>query len=348
VIVEPVPTSPRSPIRRGLWLAGLVLPPLLLVAVVAAGVLGPSTPEPALAESSTRPVTSAAAGPADANDDGATSNADGRLSGAPAVYAGLAVLRPSEAAAKRATGARPGAVAVGGYLAVTGTGTLCLESTPDPPGEWCVRTAILLDAPWPRAGGDGSGGRTPHLHATIPIGVRLPEPGERADTSRGGGTGVDWSPPVPVVAIGRFQGDARCGGVDRRCDHGFVIERVAWSDGVDLGLVPRIEPTLEIRWRRANPFAVTVSDQDIPLLGVLAWPTTIPLLEPAAAAAVAGRPDGEPVWLLRMVGREIRGPQSRGPVVRWVLLDDRRLRVLAIGEPAAEIASTDARLPRAP
>ena len=45
MIIEPTPTNPRSPLRRGLRVAGLVLPVVLLGAVIGAGLLGPR-PEP--------------------------------------------------------------------------------------------------------------------------------------------------------------------------------------------------------------------------------------------------------------------------------------------------------------
>src|SRR3990172_13040852 len=46
MIVEPVPTNPRSPVRRGVRLAGVTLPLVLLVGVVAVGSLGPKASPP--------------------------------------------------------------------------------------------------------------------------------------------------------------------------------------------------------------------------------------------------------------------------------------------------------------
>ena len=64
MIFEPAPTSPRSPIRRGLWLAGLALAPVMLAGVISAGVLGSRTePQPATASTDARVIAAAAGQP---------------------------------------------------------------------------------------------------------------------------------------------------------------------------------------------------------------------------------------------------------------------------------------------
>ena len=55
MIIEPTPTNPRSPVRRALRLAGLLLPVVLFAGVLTAGLAGPR-PEPVAPDASGGPV----------------------------------------------------------------------------------------------------------------------------------------------------------------------------------------------------------------------------------------------------------------------------------------------------
>lgn len=332
MIFEPAPTSPRSPIRRGLWLAGLALPPVMLAAIVSAALLG-SQPEP---QAATPAPTAVALAPGPANPVPATA-----MPAPPAVdeafdrvfpdaFESLAVKPPWALVIARAAGQSFGVAAVAGYLSVGTPDVVCVARAPEPPGPWCEREGIIAERPWSRSTG-GSGGMPPHLHVKIPIGVGLPAEIERASRVGGG--------PIPVVALGRFAPDAPCRPGGPRCDIGFVVERVAWSDGAWLGVTPLLEAPPGEEARRPDPFRSAVGDGDVPLLAVLARPDTIALLDPATREAANTVPEARPVWYVRLaVGAgagnrwQPLGAQVDEPSVRWVLLDETRLGLIATGE----------------
>jgi hypothetical protein len=171
----------------------------------------------------------------------------------------------------------------------------------------------------------------PHLHVTIPIGVRLPPEVERASLVGGG--------PIPIVAVGRFAPDALCRPGGPRCDIGFVVERVGWSDGARLDVTPLLEARLGEVARRPDPFQAAVGDEDVPLLAVLGQPDTIALLDPATRAAMITVPETRPLWYVRLAAGAGTGNrwQPLGvpvdePSIRWVLLDDAQLDVIATGD----------------
>jgi hypothetical protein len=320
MIVEPTPTNPRSPWRRALRLGGLVLPPALLAVVVGAGVLGPrpdplpplDPAPPAAALPGTSPAASAVP-ESPAVEDGPP---------IPVQFGDLGSVSAGDLVAGRREGRAPATVAVGGYLSVTPAGG-CDDLPGGPLGPWCARDGVLADAPWPAGGGLAS--RPAHVHLTVPIGVRLP-----AAVERGGGG------DHRVLAVGRFEDGAACGETGGRCDHGFIVERFAWADGVRVGLTPLVAERLDTGTRRPNPFVLAIDVADLPLSAVLVWPDAIATIDPAAAAIAAAGPANEPVWYLRVLdGARGPGVERR---VRWMLLAEKDLRVLGSGRPGGPTA----------
>lgn len=352
MIVQPTPTAPRSPLGRGLRAAGLVLPVVLLAVVVAAALLGPREEGTTAPDGPRGSAAGLVAGPSPTGPSAAPPSQDplpppDPLEGVPPAFGGVRTASPADVLARRRSGEDPGVVAVAGYLAldrrtlpVEGSESRRLPSAgcarepdlDDPADPWCVRAIVLAEGPWrlEREGGTGFAGIPAHLHGVAPAGVRLPA--AVAATGDGG-------PAVPVLVVGRFERPA-CEG-DPRCDDGFVIDRVAWADGTRFGIAPLLDPLLDTGAARPNPFAMALDERQLPLLAVLAWPEAISRLDPAAARAAAMGPPGDPVWYVRMLEREGRGPPSRGtwPRVRWMLLDEPLLRPIEEGDPAGLVAS---------
>jgi len=77
----------------------------------------------------------------------------------------------------------------------------------------------------------------------------------------------------------------------------------------------------------------------VPLLAVLAWPDTIRRVDPAAVPAASKGPAYQPVWYVRVIDQPAAAPGTvgGGDTVRWLLLDEIRLRVIATGLPDAEV-----------
>ena len=143
MIVEPVPTNPRSPLRRGLRVAGIALPLVLLVGVVAAGALGP---QPDAATPGEPVAPSVARDPATVLRPGTLVEPVRRQPATfPAEIAGLRVRSVVETLAAR-TGDRPaGVVAVGGYLSLGALSWTCLDAYLDPPGPTCIGRTLMQD-----------------------------------------------------------------------------------------------------------------------------------------------------------------------------------------------------------
>lgn len=247
MLIEPVPTGPRSPVRRALRLAGLVAPVALLAGVVAVGVLGPRS-EPAPGDDAApSAVTALVAPPATGAPDGVTPDAgptaviDPAPETVPPVapafptrLSGLEVHGVADTLAARRDGAVGDIVAVAGHITIRELGAECADRYLGPSGAVCPRTAVLADSPlrpYPPSTGGGAGFAAigPHLHPTILAGVRLPR--LVVGTLRGD----RW--PVPVVVLGRFTGPqpGPCIGGNRTCDEAFVVERVAWTTADESG-----------------------------------------------------------------------------------------------------------------
>ena len=340
MIVEPVPTNPRSPVRRGVRLASMTLPLVLLVGVVAVGSLGPRAAQPRAAEAPTTdpaaPGTSAA--PADAPDA-----ASGVLvADFPDELGGLAVRGVAETLDVRRSGGLGGVVAVAGYLTIQDLPAECADRYLGPEGALCERRAVLADVPnrpfsSSYGSGSGFGGIGAHLHPTVPVGVRLPY--EVVDASTGGSAA-----PVAVALLGRFvDEDPPCATVGRHCGEAFVVERVAWVDGEYRRRTMIIDPALEVDWtdpawraRRAEARAALGSDRTSLLTGYLR-PEMLERIDPAAAVAVFARAGEAPpvVWYVR--GLELDAHAARYPAggaaprVVWAVVDDASGTVIARG-----------------
>ncbi len=243
----------------------------------------------------------------------------------PDTFAGLPALTPGDAMALRAAGAPDEPVVVTGHLKLDTPDASCDGGDLGPLGPWCTRTGILAEHAWAVTGADFD--QLPaHLHVTLPTGVRVPEAIARMAVAQAG-------PPLPVVVVGRFTG-TRCDLADLAwCEEPFVVDRVTWANGVRSALTPLAEDRLQTGRRRANPFQLAVDAGQTPLLGVLAWPETVARLDPATADAVGSREASEPVWYLRVLEREGPGAASGEgtPAVRWLLVDERLLEVIATG-----------------
>ncbi|MDQ1324046.1 MAG: hypothetical protein QG587_1382 [Chloroflexota bacterium] len=332
MIIEPTPTNPRSPLRRGLRAAGLVLPVVLLGAVIGAGVLGPQ-PEPTTPPAS--PIaalpTPRATNPTATPEPAIVTNADDPVP--PEEFGGLPVADIGRVLETRA-GSPPGTVvAIRGFLRVDGAAAGgCADEPPGSLGPWCERLGIL--AAQPPTSRSSSTCRiashrhlSPHLHLSIPAGVRLPQAVDAA-----GQVSVDDG--AQVLVIGRFApAAATCVRAPWGCGETFVVERFAWVDGVRVGPTPLIADALQTGTRHVSPFGMVLGAGDLPLAAVLSWPDDIARLDPdAAALAEAGRP-GEPVWYVRVLEGSA-APGGERPV-RWMLLADRDFHVIgSFHEPA--------------
>jgi hypothetical protein len=327
MIVEPTPTSPRSPWRRALRLAGIVLPVALLTGIVGAGLLGPKVEGPAarsprVAEATSGPSTKASGVASATGSEPAASGSPEASDAVPAFptqFGDLPAAAPSEVRAARQAGGDLAALAVAGVLDI-GPGPGCDDLPDGPLGPWCARSGIIYDDAAPTSG-DGATFRQ-HLHVMVPVGVRLPDAVVAA--------AEDGTPPVRVLVVGRFA-TVGCAG---RCDDGFVVERVAWAAGRQVGITPLLAAPLATGTKRPNPFALALDAADLPLMAVLVWPDGVRDLDPAAARfALAGTPS-EPVWYVRALDGA-RGPGMERHV-RWVLLAEKDLHVIASGRPASQ------------
>ena len=312
MIVQPTPTglpTRRLPSRS---VAGLALAPVLLVLAVVAGFVGPQPqappplPVPSVAPGDPADV----AGPADA------------MPAIPSMFGDLVAQTPSEALG---AGLPPSdAFAVSGYLGVDAADSACGDVDGGPFGAWCDRRGIVARSPWTSA---GTGPFPPHMRVHIPVGVRLPSviDGARADD------GLD---PMPMLLVGRRAvRPAACQGWGPAiCEDEFVVDRVAWAGGVRMGLTPLIDDRLQGE-RRPNPFTTSLDLADLPLLAVLGWPEDVWRLDSEAGSVAITVTPGEPVWYLRVLdGARSPGIERK---VRWMLLAERDLRVLASGRPGA-------------
>ncbi|MEW6223035.1 MAG: hypothetical protein AB1627_00250 [Chloroflexota bacterium] len=344
MIVEPVPTRPRSPLRRAAGWLGVALPPVLLVGVVAAGVLGrpaedraatgAATPdasgEPAAAVTPAAPVT---AGPAAPTGPGPVA-ADGGPAW-PTVAADLAVRSVSNALDIRGRAAPDRMLAVAGYLGVLTPPDGCPAETAGGLGPWCERRGMLVEQPWVTSGGGVFAPIGIHLHPRFPVGVRVPD--AIASTTREAGGG-----PVPVVLVGRFEPDSEfCQGLGPSCEARFLVDQVAWVDGAafpsravfDQGIDGL--PTEWMLLHQLDAEVAAIGWSGTVLVSALLRPETLEQVDPSAADALATRPPAGLVWYVR--GLETGYDPTRYPLgqapprLRWIVLDDTTGEVIARG-----------------
>ena len=323
MIVEPTPTNPRSPVRRALRLAGLVLPIALLVAVVGAGVAGPK-PEPVAPDASHAAVAeepSALPAPsASPTAPTAVAAPIGPGPGFPTGAAGLSVLSVPEAQGALATGeGLP--IAVAGFLEGLRAADACAAAAGDtrgPLSPLCERRARLVmigDFGW-RSG--------VHLHLRFPPGVRLPAVFE--DASPDG--------PIPVVIVGRGGGPSSpCAATERGCVEQMTADLVAWVDGDPFDPGPVFDaglevPPPEIAYRHFDVArSLAVGASGTVLISAVVRPATVAAIDRDAAAALAAGPAPTGlVWYVRGLqtaygpGRYPAGDYP--PRILWVLLDE--------------------------
>ena len=320
MIVSPTPTSRPSRRFRAQRIAGFVVPPVLLALVVALGFAGPhhdAGPVPSRgAVAPASPADPAVADPAAAF---------------PAMFGDLEAIGPAELLAAGDELPPSDAVALVGYLGVDPAESACADAPGGPFGAWCDRRGIIAREPWATS---GTAPFPAHVRVYIPVGVRLPAVFEDAQPG-------DQFDPMPVLVVGRRAvRPAACQGWGPAiCDDEFVVDRVAWAGGVRMGLTPLVDARLQTS-RRPNPFETSLDMADMPLLGALVWPEDVWRLDTnAGGVAVEGTP-GQPVWYLRVLDGA-RGP-TMDRQVRWMLLAEPDLRVLANGRPGAEAGTTGA------
>jgi hypothetical protein len=295
---------------------------VLLALAVGAGFAGQRPPSHGVTAQQASAVPGGSGAPA----------ADGlAAAGIPGQFGDLNAMTPSEDLDGDTSLRASDAVAVEGYLGVDPAQSGCFDTPGSPFGPWCDRRGILAVSPWATT---GTAPFPSHLRVHIPVGVRLPEAIENGPADRP-------SAQVPVLVVGRRSvPPAACQGWGPVvCDDELEIDRVAWADGVRTGLTPLIDPRLSVE-RRPNPFMNALDAADHPLLGALVWPEDVWRLDSAAGEIAAEGPAGQPVWYLRVLDGA-RSP-SMERQVRWMLLAEPDLRVLASGRPGeAATASLD-------
>jgi hypothetical protein len=345
MIIEPVPTAPRGPLRRLAGVLAAVLPVLLLVAVVAGGALGrdpaeqadpteqagqdlAATPD-AAAEATVEPAP--ASPPASASSDRAAAPA--RF---PITLHRLPVRDVFETLRRQGEDPHDGLVAVAGYLSIRELPVECTDRILGPHGALCHRDSLLADVPlspffsggvdWPRIGA--------HLHPEFPVGIRLPHTAARTLATATG-------PPIAVVVLGRF-GDERaapCRPQVMHCGDEFVVERVAWIDGEEWFRTTVFDPLLDLDvnddgWRERRMTARAHMDGMTILTTAYLLPETLKRVDRRAAEALeaeTGRDDASaPVWyVLGMHVVEEDG--ERVGRTRWILVDDGTGEVITSG-----------------
>ena len=330
MIIEPTPTSPRSPLRRAMRLGGLVLPVVLLGAVIGAGVLGPRPEPPPPAPSQVADAPDGTPFPSPTATPGPVIVAATEDPPPPVALGGLPVTPVVELLAE-GQGIPPGAVvAVSGFLRMERPAdAACADEPGGVLGPWCERSAILA-AWWWTSMSTLTGPVPPHLHLAVLPGVRLPQAALTAEEYPGGGG-------AHVVVIGRFgTATAGCPGAPSDCRDIFIVERFAWANGVRVGPTPLIADALQTGTRHASPFGMVLGKRELPLAAVLTWPDDIARVDPDAAPLAEAGPPGEPVWYVRILEGSAAPGGAR--LIRWMLLADRDFRVIGSFHVAATTA----------
>ena len=320
MIVEPVPTNPRSPIRRLLRVLGLTAPVLLLVAVVAVGALGP----PPAAPASDAPATPGTAGPTRPP----ALFVDGEAVSFPETWIGLRVRGIADTRAEQAAGHAQGVIAVAGYLDYGSRSWTCNDEYLDVESSACDGRATLSDLP-------SSG--SPHLHPDFAPRTRAPAADDVPGSPR--------HEPIPVVMLGRFPdpADAACAAHVRDCDEAFEVERVVWVAGTPWGPILTVDPALKVDPNVPEIGRTVAAAEDALGPGALALaasvvrPDLLAVVDPVAGAALPEIPLEHrlrPVTYLRALVFRAEASQplyGRDPTIGWVVLDSITGELLAGG-----------------
>jgi hypothetical protein len=334
MIVEPVPTTPRGPLRRLAGVLGVALPVLLLVAVIAGGALGRDesgqdatavSPEPP-AGHTPEPVPPTAS---------PSLTPPARVAESfrfPLVMHGLPVRGTAQTLARHAQDPLDGLVAVSGYLSIRSLPPECTDRILGPHGALCHRDSLLSDAPvspfmsggvdWARIGS--------HLHPQFPVGIRLPHTAARTVATATGS-------PLAVVVLGRF-GDDRalpCLPAATHCGEEFVVERVAWIDGEDWFRTTVLDPLLDLDvnddgWRERRLTARAHLDATAILTTAYLLPETLQRIDARAAEALAPGASA-PIWYVLGMDLDEDATGERVGRTRWILVDDATGAVIASG-----------------
>ena len=328
MIIEPTPPSPRSPLRRALRVAGLVLPVVLLGAVIGGGLLGPRPASPA--QEASPVATQLADGPGiPVQTTPPRQIRSGPLPSFPTVTADLEVLSVP-AAQPRLSGASGLPIAVAGYLSDVSGPAECAAAAGDTRrllSPLCERVARLITAD--RDGADPGA----HLHVRIPPGVRLPPAFEDASPDD----------PMPVVIVGRAEDPgAACTTSARGCGERLVADLVSWADGAPFDPGPVFDAGLElpppsVAYRRLDEAeALAAGSSGTILVAAVVRPRTVAEIDPAAAAAMAAGPrPRELVWYARALVTASDPTRlalgDAAPRLSWVVLDESTGATLARG-----------------
>jgi hypothetical protein len=277
MIVEPAPAGPRSGHRRGLRIAGLVVPVVLLVGAVIVGITGPpASPTPTLPPPA--PPAAAVAQPSPGQDGGVAVVPVAF----PAVAADLAVRTVGDAQAWLGNDTT-GPVAVAGWLTNLHPDGACPAAGGDTRGvlgPLCDRRARLDSDPTADAADQ-------YVYVDIPPGTRLPASLE----------GSRLPDAVPVVLVGHT-GDFPhpCIGDQNACRSDLDVDRVTWADGTDFDPGPVYDAYLEMAppWMMIKNLmsaeTLAIGWSGTVLQAALIRPSTVGRVDPAAAQAMARKP----------------------------------------------------------
>jgi hypothetical protein len=347
MIIEPTPTTSRTPLRRAAGVLGLVTPVVLLAAVVAGGLLGRADGRPGASTPATATAPTAArarkipASPPPAADDGVPAGdgapaASPAASPFPAVVANLAVRTVDEALSARGDRTQNLIVAVSGYLGRLSGDPGCADRPLGPLGPLCTRSGVLAGQPWATSDGGRYLAVEDSLRVDFPAGVQVPDEAIQAIASSGGAS-------IRVVLLGRFRmAGVGCGPGSTRCVNGYTVDRIAWVDGAAVPVRAVMDTGVD-----GSPPEWILQHQDLAQLAAIGWsgdvlvaallrPPTLASVDPNAARATSGepRPLGL-VWYVRgLEGGHDPIPYPMGfasPRLSWVVLDDVTGMVLARG-----------------
>jgi hypothetical protein len=355
MIVEPVPTEARTRRRRAMAVLRPLAPAALLVAVVAAAVLGrgagpvPLPTQPPTAPAAAPPAVAAvppaspeAVAPAPTPPDSYGGGLPDDVASPPpfpSEVAGLPV-RTVQQLLGDVLGPTPSGrdapVAVAGYLGIFDPPSGCNDPA-GPLGALCDRVGVLTAVPWVMSGGAQFAGLGLHLHPQFPPGIPVPDDLARTATTPAGA-------PVPAVLIGRPRTSGASCDVDPGCEVRLIVDAVAWADGATRPVTAVVDPSIEgipADWIAHDLASAlrTLGTKDTTLGAMLVPTSHLGLFDPtAAAAAQLGRPTpGAMVWYVRVLDprpdpRRLR-LSAPGPHIEWAVLDASSYRVLATGVP---------------
>jgi len=258
----------------------------------------------------------------------------GLPAGFPTTVDGLPVEAVGDALPTAAGG--PGVVAIGGFLsndrAVDGCPPAPASDKPDP----CSGTSlVLVDRP------DGvlQANDATFLYAiVVPPGVPSIRPVVVPGTSVPDPWAAAAGPAArlesrPVVLVGRF-GDsrspecaARPGGGNAGCDRSFVIDQIAWIDGVDQGSSVYVavgrQPT-----HTAGDVAAAVAGWFLPAVqpAVVSMTATLPAESARLTGLALDGRAAEVFWVVRVIGAPAGGPATS----TFLVFDDRTLSLVEV------------------